>query len=60
MSTVAVDFDGVIHDPEGFQVLCWNCNLGKYYNGGVCPHRGAVDTTATRRVGYQDRARGGR
>jgi hypothetical protein len=24
--------------PEGYQVLCWNCNLGKYFNHGVCPH----------------------
>ena len=28
------------HDfPPGFQVLCWNCNLGKHINGGVCPHK---------------------
>jgi len=24
--------------PAGFQVLCYNCNLGKSQNGGVCPH----------------------
>lgn len=24
--------------PEGFQVLCANCNLGKHRNGGICPH----------------------
>jgi hypothetical protein len=24
--------------PEGFQVLCMNCNQGKGQNGGVCPH----------------------
>lgn len=24
--------------PEGFQVLCFNCNMGKSANGGVCPH----------------------
>jgi hypothetical protein len=24
--------------PDGFQVLCANCNLGKRINGGVCPH----------------------
>lgn len=24
--------------PEGFQVLCMNCNFGKHQNGGVCPH----------------------
>lgn len=25
--------------PEGFQVLCWNCNSGRALNGGVCPHQ---------------------
>lgn len=24
--------------PKGFQVLCSNCNKGKYLNKGVCPH----------------------
>jgi hypothetical protein len=24
--------------PDGFQMLCWNCNCGKAMNGGVCPH----------------------
>lgn len=24
--------------PEGFGVMCMNCNFGKYLNGGVCPH----------------------
>lgn len=27
--------------PEGFQVLCHNCNQGRHLNGGVCPHEGA-------------------
>ena len=25
--------------PEGFQVLCFNCNCGKSVNRGVCPHK---------------------
>ena len=25
--------------PEGFQVLCHNCNHGKHINGGICPHQ---------------------
>ena len=25
--------------PNGFQVLCRNCNWGKYANGGLCPHQ---------------------
>jgi hypothetical protein len=24
--------------PQGFQVLCMNCNFGKKHNNGVCPH----------------------
>lgn len=24
--------------PPGFRVLCYNCNLGRAKNGGVCPH----------------------
>lgn len=25
--------------PDLYQLLCWNCNMGKYLNGGVCPHK---------------------
>lgn len=25
--------------PEGYQVLCYNCNCGRAKNGGVCPHK---------------------
>jgi hypothetical protein len=25
--------------PEGFQILCHNCNMGKHLNGGKCPHK---------------------
>jgi hypothetical protein len=25
--------------PPGFQVLCFNCNIGKHINGGICPHK---------------------
>jgi len=25
--------------PPGYQVLCFNCNCGRQYNGGTCPHR---------------------
>lgn len=24
--------------PGGFQILCYNCNLGRAQNGGICPH----------------------
>jgi hypothetical protein len=26
--------------PDGYQILCHNCNLGKHFNKGVCPHAG--------------------
>jgi hypothetical protein len=25
--------------PDGFQILCWSCNSGRHFNGGVCPHQ---------------------
>ncbi len=30
--------------PEGYQVLCMNCNAGREWNGGVCPHKTAQKT----------------
>jgi hypothetical protein len=24
---------------DGFQLLCFNCNCGKNFNGGTCPHK---------------------
>lgn len=47
------------HDfPPGYQLLCSNCNHGRYRNGGVCPHIKKVHplscedvlTDATKRV----------
>lgn len=29
--------------PEGLQVLCFNCNMGKMRNKGQCPHKGIID-----------------
>jgi hypothetical protein len=26
------------HFPARYQLLCYNCNLGKHRNGGTCPH----------------------
>lgn len=23
---------------DRFQILCYNCNIGRYRNGGICPH----------------------
>lgn len=25
--------------PDGFQVMCFNCNMGRNINGGICPHK---------------------
>jgi hypothetical protein len=25
--------------PEGFQILCFNCNCGRARNDGICPHK---------------------
>lgn len=32
--------------PPGFQLLCFNCNAGRYRNGGVCPHKGCVEDSS--------------
>lgn len=24
--------------PPEYRLLCWNCNCGRQYNGGQCPH----------------------
>lgn len=29
--------------PDGFQVLCANCNFAKHTNGGTCPHQEKVN-----------------
>lgn len=28
--------------PSGFRILCFNCNMGRHRNGGVCPHERTV------------------
>lgn len=28
----------MLNYPEGYQVLCYNCNCGKSINNGICPH----------------------
>ncbi len=25
--------------PEGYQILCFNCNCGSYMNNDICPHK---------------------
>ena len=30
--------------PPGLQVLCMNCNHGKYRNNGICPHKEGAET----------------
>lgn len=31
--------------PEGFRVLCFNCNMGRAHHGGICPHELQGDLT---------------
>lgn len=28
--------------PPGLQTLCWQCNMGKSVNHGICPHKDPV------------------
>ena len=27
------------HFPATYRLLCHSCNLGRYFNGGICPHK---------------------
>jgi hypothetical protein len=33
--------------PDDYQVLCYNCNLGKARNGGICPHQDGSTTISS-------------
>lgn len=33
--------------PDGFQILCANCNFGKLMNRGVCPHKQQKEAAVT-------------
>lgn len=39
--------------PVGFQILCWNCNLGKSIYG-TCPHNLPINTTASGEIKNSD------
>ena len=42
LSSNSIYFGNLLKDPEvasKYQVLCSNCNSGRYRNGGICPHR---------------------
>jgi hypothetical protein len=32
-------FEEALSNNKKFQLLCANCNIGRYLNGGVCPHK---------------------
>lgn len=32
--------------PDGFRLLCSNCNHGRHRNGGICPHQEGSSTMA--------------
>jgi hypothetical protein len=41
-TTAMVMLDIIKHGfPADYQLLCFNCNLGRYFNGGTCPHKEA-------------------
>lgn len=44
--------------PEGFQVLCMNCQVGKARNKGVCPHQVSSNDYPVMGVGSSDPKRG--
>lgn len=46
--------------PKGFQVLCLNCNHGRYRNKGVCPHKEGVTTIPKGSTAKRREARGPR
>ena len=29
--------------PKDLQILCWNCNMAKSHNGGICPHQKSLN-----------------
>ena len=31
--------------PDEYQILCFNCNIGKYLNNNVCPHKDKLKVT---------------
>jgi len=33
--------------PPGYQVLCFNCNWGKYRGNGLCPHKRIYEVVKT-------------
>jgi len=50
-----IDIEESGFDPKLYQVLCYNCNMGRERNGGVCPHKSPfiapkVKTVKKRRI----------
>lgn len=43
--------------PEGFRVLCHNCNMGAYLNGGICPHKTRTEFGQCESQAIKSRAR---
>lgn len=40
--------------PPEFQILCFNCNLGRFLNGGLCPHKEGSTIIPEEGVGSSD------
>jgi len=43
--------------PDGYQILCYNCNYGKWANGGVCPHKANLPPGAASNTEQHETAR---
>lgn len=46
--------------PDGFQVLCYNCNISKHRNGNVCEHQLSEGSTTSREAYTQASGKAGR
>ncbi len=44
--------------PDGYQILCYNCNCGRQQNGGVCPHK-TSDCQENNQMNNPEMAKGG-
>jgi hypothetical protein len=33
--------------PDGYRILCMNCNFGRHRNGGMCPHEVTRSSTSS-------------
>jgi hypothetical protein len=39
-------YERILKEKPELQVLCYNCNCGRYRNGGICPHKNLVSESS--------------